>query len=350
MRNAGTRAGSAAIEAGVVRRGPSANLTRERRRANRRNGKKPAHEASSRTSRSRAVTADRPLLGILLMLGFCVLAPMGDAAAKALGGVIAVGHLVAIRFLFQAGILLPVARATGRGLRLPPHIMRLLALRTALHIVGISAMFLALRHLPLAEALAIAFVMPFILLLLGWAVLGEEVGPRRLIACAVGFSGTLMVIQPTFAEVGPPALLPLVVAVVFSLFMLITRRIAKEVDAVTMQAVSGLMASTALLPLFLIVPFDFSRPAAGDWALVALLGIVGTLAHLLITWSLRYAPSATVAPMQYLEIPFGTLIGWLAFGDFPNGLALAGIAVTIAAGLYIVFRERAISRPAPAQT
>ena len=73
------------------------------------------------------------------------------------------------------------------------------------------------------------------LLLLGKYVLGEQVGPRRLIACVVGFIGTLLVIQPSFAQVGAPALLPLIVAVVFALFMLVTRQIAKETDPVALS-------------------------------------------------------------------------------------------------------------------
>jgi drug/metabolite transporter (DMT)-like permease len=79
-----------------------------------------------------------------------------------------------------------------------------------------------------------------------------------------------------------------------------------------------------------------------------LLGALGTVAHLLMTWSLRFAPSATLAPMQYLEIPFATLLGYLVFGDLPDGLAAAGIAVTVAAGLYVIHREHLAGRPAPA--
>ena len=295
------------------------------------------------------MTADRPLLGILLMLGFCVLAPMGDATAKLLGGSIAVLHLVLIRFVFQAVILFPIARGTGRTLRFPRQILWFIALRTILHIAGIGMMFLSLRYLPLAEAVAIAFVMPFIMLLLGWTVLGEEVGIRRLMACMVGFAGTLMVVQPTFAEVGAPALLPLAVAVVFALFMLVTRRIAKEVDAIAMQCVSGLMATAMLIPVLFFLPFEPTSLGGREWALLTFMGCLGTFAHLLMTWSLRFAPSATLAPMQYLEIPIAAVIGLIVFGDFPNGLALWGIAVTIGAGLYVVIRERAISRPAPAQ-
>ena len=77
------------------------------------------------------------------------------------------------------------------------------------------------------------------------------------------------------------------------------------------------------------------------------LGLLATVAHLLMTWSLKFAPSATLAPIQYLEIAFATLAGWLIFRDFPNGIAAVGIVITVMAGLYIVLRERALSWKAP---
>ena len=286
------------------------------------------------------------------MLGFCLLAPMGDSIAKRLGGTIPVGQLVAIRFVVQALLLLPIILLSSRTLTMSPRVLWLTFLRTLLHIVGIAAMFISLQFLPLADAVAIAFVMPFIMLLLGRYVLHEEIGMRRLLACIVGFIGTLLVIQPNFAEVGAPALLPLLVAVDFALFMLVTRMVAKEVDPISLQTVSGLMASVMLVPLLLIggsvgwsmlIPII---PVAFDWMLLFMLGALGTLAHLLMTWSLRFAPSATLAPMQYLEIPFATIIGYLVFKDFPNWLALFGIAITIAAGLYVIYREQIASRQA----
>ena len=298
-------------------------------------------------------TADRPVLGILLMLGFCMLAPLADAIAKLLGTRMDVGQLVVIRFLAQIIILGHVALILGRMVWPRGRLFWLMALRTAFHIIGIGTMFLSLRYLPLADAIAIAFVMPFILLILGHFLLGETVGHRRIIACAVGFSGTLMVMQPSFVEVGWPAFLPLIVAVDFALFILVTRAVAKAIDPLTLQAVSGLMALAVLLPLMLIasgfgVPeFRFSQPHAGDWPLLIALGTLGTVGHLLMSWSLRFAPSVTLAPMQYLEIPFAALFGWLIFREFPNGLALVGITVTIGAGLYILLRERAVSRSAP---
>jgi drug/metabolite transporter (DMT)-like permease len=299
---------------------------------------------------------DRPLLGIALMLGFCGAAPMGDALAKLLYGVLPLGMLILTRFLFQAVILTPIVISSGRNWRVTGRVRRLIIWRTVLHILGIAKMFTALGYLPLADAVAIAFVMPFIMLVLGKYVLHEQVGPRRLIACLVGFVGTMLVIQPSFATVGWPALLPLGVAVNFAFFMLLTRQIAKEIDPISLQAVSGWLATALLLPILLIghlldLPaLHFALPAPDrmttDMALVVAIGVVGTAAHLLMTWSLRYAPSATLAPMQYLEIPFATAIGWLIFGELPGTLAALGIAITLGAGLYIIWREQATQRAA----
>lgn len=299
---------------------------------------------------------DRPLVGIILMLGFCILAPIGDAIAKIIGQTVPIGQLVLVRFAIQALLLLPLVWLTGRAWRMRPRVAMLTILRTILHIFGIAGMVTALKYLPLADAVAIAFVMPFIMLILGKYVLDEEVGSRRIVACAIGFLGTLLVIQPSFAQVGWPALIPLFVAINFAFFMLVTRQIAKDTDPIGLQAVSGVIAVVIMVPVLLL--FQSSRfdqlhviqVSQLDWGLMLSIGLLGTVAHLLMTWSLRFAPSATLAPMQYLEIPFATVIGLLVFGDFPNPLAFVGILITVGAGLYVVFRERAIARDLAART
>lgn len=299
---------------------------------------------------------DRPALGILLMIGFCAAAPLGDAIAKVLGDTVPLMQLLLVRFVAQAVLLLPLIWWAGHSLVLNRRAFRLTFIRTLLHIAGIAGMFTSLRYLPLADAIAIAFVMPFIMLVLGRMVLNEEVGPRRIAACVVGFVGTLLVVQPSFAEVGWPALLPMAVAVIFALFILVSRQLARDNEPLVLQAVSGIMA-TVMLGLFALLtrgidfaPLAIIMPTPRDMALLAAIGVLGTCAHLLMTWSLRFAPSATLAPMQYLEIPFATLIGWLIFSDLPNGLAAVGIAITMASGLYIVWRERANAQPIPPET
>lgn len=296
------------------------------------------------------MTQDRPLLGIAFMTGFCLLAPLGDAIAKILGDSIPLVQLLLVRFVAQVVLLWPVIWFTGLPIKMPRRLFWLMVVRTLLHIIGIGAMFTSLRYLPLADAVAIAFVMPFIMLLLGKFVLNEEVGPHRLMACLVGFIGTLLVIQPSFAAVGWPALLPLVVAVDFALFMLVTRKVAKEVDAMNLQAQSGVIATVLIGAVWLVFGsfggemLQVVSPTSYEWGLLAAIGILGTAAHLLMTWSLRFAPSATLAPMQYLEIPVATVIGFLIFKDLPNGLASLGISITIGAGLYVIFREQQLSR------
>lgn len=296
------------------------------------------------------MTHDKPILGIALMLGFCIVAPIGDAVAKILGMSVPLGQVVLIRFAIQALVLIPVVWGTGRLWHMRGRILVLTFVRTILHILGIGAMFTALKYLPLADAVAIVFVLPFVMLLLGKYILGEEVGARRLIACTVGFAGTLLVIQPSFATVGWPALLPVFVAVNFSVFMLITRQIAKQTDPIGLQAVSGVMAVALMAPLLWLGGYlnievlNVISPNAQQWQLLIAIGTLGTVAHLLMTWSLRYAPSTTLAPMQYLEIPFATFIGLVVFHDLPDPLAGLGILITMAAGLYIILRERATAR------
>ncbi len=297
---------------------------------------------------------DRPMLGIIMMLGFCAVVPLSDSIAKLLGGTVSLVLLILARFVVQAGLLAPVVWWAGSSMTMTRRVFWLLSLRSFLHCTAMFAMFSALQYMPLADTVAIAFVMPFIMLLLSWWFLNEEIGPRRIAACGVGFIGTLLVVQPSFAEVGAVALLPLVVALGFALFMLVTRLISQEVDPMTMQVFGGVQVTVVLLPLMLIGNalgwdgFSMNIPTVRDGMLILVAGVLGSAAHLFMTMSLRYAPAATVAPMQYLEIPFATLVGWMVFGDLPNGLAALGIAITIGAGLYVIYREQVAGRRARA--
>ena len=139
-------------------------------------------------------------------------------------------------------------------------------------------------------------------------------------------------------------MLPLLVAVDFALFMLVTRQIAKDIDPVSLQALSGAMAVAILFLVYGLTQITGvleTQMVTPDWGTTALLlaiGVIGTLAHLLMTWPLRYAPSTTLAPLQYLEIPFATLLGFAIFDELPNPLAALGILITVSAGLYVLIR------------
>ena len=226
---------------------------------------------------------NRTLLGIGFMLLFCTLAPLGDALAKILGQTVALGPLIFIRFAIQVIILAPMALAIWGSWHFSGKFLTLSAIRTVLQITGIAIMVVALQYLPLADAVAIVFILPLLVILLGWAVLKEDVSKERLLACVVGFVGTLMVIQPSFQEVGFYAVLPLLVAFIFAIFMLITRFITQENDVIKVQTVNGVMAVALIAPALLIfkdgsVPlFDFSTISSDKIIFVDQLWLCGNL-------------------------------------------------------------------------
>lgn len=298
------------------------------------------------------MSTDRPLLGIALTLAVCLSAPLGDALAKLLGAHLSIGQITTLRFAIQGLLLIPLSLALRQSWRMTPATFALLSARTVLHVVAIALVVLSLRALPLADFIAITYVMPFMALLLGWLFLGEEVGPHRIVACIAGFGGTLMVLQPAFLEFGLTALLPVALALAFTLYMLLSRQLGPRLAPIAQQAIAAPLALILLLPLLAVDSPETTwiTPARALWGQIALMGIVGSGAHLAMAAALKYAPASTLAPMQYLEIPAATLIGWLIWRDLPGPLATLGIAVTMASGLYIVMRERAIAARGPAPT
>ena len=303
---------------------------------------------------SPALSADRILPGVALMIAFCVVAPLIDVAAKLAAASVPVGQITAARFLVQAVLMAPIVLLLGHSFRLTPRALRLTALRAVLLILSTFTFVSAVAVMPVADALAIAFVEPFLLLLLGWAVYGEAVGPRRIAACGVGFLGALLVIRPSLAIFGPVALYPLGTALFFALYMLVTRTLSREVHPVPMQFHTALLGTAFCLPVLVlaegsgIAVLDPVWPDGRAWAYLAGVGIASTVSHMAITYALKFAPSATLAPLHYLEIVSAVFFGYLVFGDFPATLTWAGIALIAASGLYIIHRERRLARQAPA--
>jgi drug/metabolite transporter (DMT)-like permease len=280
------------------------------------------------------------------MTGFALVAPGMDALAKLAGEAIPVGQILAFRFCIQALILVPLALALGMLARPSVREAGLHLLRAALILSATGFFFTALKFMPIADAIAIFFVEPFILTLFGALFLREAIGWRRLLACAVGFGGALLVIRPSFASLGPVALLPLGTAVCFALYMILNRVTAKRQGPVALQAWTALMAAVIILPL--IWAFEGSGNAALDpvlpegrfWAYLIGVGVVATISHLLISGALRYAPAATVAPLQYLEIIAATGLGYLIFNDFPDAQTMVGVAIIVSSGLFVIWREQ----------
>ena len=290
------------------------------------------------------------------MLGFCLTAPLLDVAAKLAASSVPVGQITAARFVVQCVLMAPFIWFMGLTLKVARGQWLALVLRALLLLSATFCFIAAIRVMPLADALAIVFVAPFIVLLLGKFYLQEDVGPRRVGAALVGFVGVLFVIQPSFAAFGAVAFIPLGTAVAFALYILMTRGLSRQMHPVTLQFHTGLVASLFCLPVLLLAEgtgsdlFDSVWPMGVAWLWLFGVGFFATLSHMMMTYALSLAPSATLAPLQYFELPVATLLGYLVFSDFPNRLSLIGIAIIIGAGLYMVHRERVTARQLVTET
>jgi drug/metabolite transporter (DMT)-like permease len=200
----------------------------------------------------------------------------------------------------------------------------------------------AIRHVPLADAIAVSFVAPFIVTAVGAVALREPVGVRRWIAVSIGFAGTLIVLRPGMGVVHPAILLVMVAATCFALRQILSRAVSGTDSVETTVAYTAIAASLVLtLPL----PFVWRWPDSG--LVVALLfgiAILSAAGEVLVIKALEEAQAVVVAPVMYSLMIWGTMWCWLVFGQFPDAWTWTGALVIIATGAYTLHRERLADR------
>ena len=202
----------------------------------------------------------------------------------------------------------------------------------------------AVSYIPLADAVAISFVAPFIVTLMAAFLLREPVGMRRWIAVAAGFVGTLVVIRPGFGVMHPAALLVIFAAALFSIRQIISRALAHNDRTATTIAYTAFVGSAVLtIPL----PFIWRWPETGlEVALCVSIAVLAAAAEFCVIKSLEMALAVVVAPVQYSLIIWGTIYGYLVFGQFPDSWTWVGTAIIIGTGLYTIHREQLARRRA----
>ncbi len=282
------------------------------------------------------------------MAGCMVVLPMMDAIAKYMATfeTMSPGQVTFYRFFFQFIALLPIAFFVP-GALLGGRRPWMNLLRGALHAAASLMFFMAVKYMPLADVFAIYFVEPFMLTMMSALFLGEKVGWRRWLAIVIGFGGAMIVIQPSYAIFGWTALLPVVCALLYTFYLFLNRAIGEADTPLTMQFVAGaggtLFMTAALLVgnAFDHVEFEPSLPGSGlGLLLLVVLGSISGYVHLLVVRAFRMAPLSLLAPFQYFEIISATILGYLLFSDFPTLSKWFGIAIIVASGLFIIWRER----------
>ena len=308
------------------------------------------------TRNSSAHAASAPVPGVSRGITYAMIAilaaPLIDVFSKLAAETLPPVEITAMRFVVQALVMVPFLlwRAGPKALQRDTrrNMQAFHAMRGALITISMLSFVTTLRVMELADAIAIFFVEPVILTVLGAIFLKETVGWRRCTACATGFLGAMLVIQPSFQEVGAIAFLPVVAAFAIAVFALLTRLQAQKENPFSMQFQTGLWGLGFCLAIMIAAQLagleDFSPvwPDAAHSGFMLATGLAAAFTGILSVFSYRYAPTSTLAPLQYMEIVSATALGWLVFGDFPDGMKWLGIAIIIASGLYIIWRERRV--------
>jgi drug/metabolite transporter (DMT)-like permease len=229
----------------------------------------------------------------------------------------------------------------------PPGLMRTsrpwLQIGRSVLLLGSTAFnFLALRWLQLDQTTTIMFSTPFLVAVLSGPMLGERVGWRRWSAIVIGFIGVLLVARPGFGGIHPAALLSVLSVFCYGFYMIATRILARTDSNETTLFYSNVVGAAlmcALVPFFWRTPHD---PLV--IALMVISGALGSIGHYFLIIAHRLAPPAILAPFLYTQLVWAMILSYLVFADLPNRWTLAGVAVVVASGLYLLHRDQKVGR------
>ena len=285
-----------------------------------------------------ADSARNRLTGIgLVSLTYLVFALL-DGSAKWLVGYMPVIMVVWLRFathvVVAGAVLFPIK---GMALVKTSH-WRWHLVRALMFMAMTGINFWALQYLQLTVTSSIFFSVPLIIALASASFLGERLAPGKWIAIITGFAGVLVIVRPWGAEFHPAMLASVVNALLYAVFMMMTRRLAAYDSPETIQYLPAVGAAIGLAP-FAIAAWE-TPDGWLEWTVACLMGVLGGLGHYLLALAHRYAPASVIAPFLYQQVIYMALFGYLVFGDVPSAWVWLGAAVVIGSGLYLFSREQ----------
>jgi drug/metabolite transporter (DMT)-like permease len=293
--------------------------------------------------KARDTESGRILAGIGLVLVAVACFATLDTATKASTAGVPILMGVWFRYAFQAvattAVLLPLHGTALLRTRHPRYQL----LRGALLLVSSTLAFLSLRYMPLAEFTSIVLIAPLVITLLAATTLKEYVSPLRWVLVAGGFIGTLVILRPGGDAFSWAILLPIGLVLTNAWFQVLTSKLAQTENPLTMHFYTGWVGA---LIASLAAPFVWAELDSWHWwALLCLMGFMGTVGHFILILAYQRAPASTLTPYLYAQIAFAMLGGWLIFSQLPDRYSLIGmamIAVCGAAGAWLTVRERRV--------
>jgi drug/metabolite transporter (DMT)-like permease len=290
--------------------------------------------------------ADRPFRGIAMILASTVFLGVSDATAKYLSATLPSIEIAWIRFLVFGVIMVP-AMLPGSPLYALQSERRGLQLMRGVALLASSLFFISgLRFLPIAEASATGFVSPLFVTALSIFFLSERVGVRRWLATVVGLIGVLIILRPGSSAFHPAAFFPIVSALAWACTMIMTRMMSGKERAVTTMTYSSIAGVCILSAL---VPFVWVAPSWHDIFFGILIGIASTAGQWIVVLAFRYADASVLAPFQYTQLLWVSILGFIIFGELPDIWTVTGAIFIVASGLYTAHRERIRRSQLPVQ-
>lgn len=279
-------------------------------------------------------------LGVFLLIVGLALFCVGETIVKILANDYEITQIVWARYVFHGLVTLLFFARFGFVNLAKPARPWLHLLRSALMLVATTLYFVALRFLPLADAVAIHFISPILITAFSIPILKEKVGPRRWAAIFIGFVGTIIIIRPGVVGIHWAVFLPLGTAICYAVYQILTR-IASRTDST--QTNLFWTSAFGILATSLCVPFFWTPPSVIDWGMMIALGSIYGLGHYLLIRGLEIAPASRLAPFIYTQIIWATILGFLIFNQLPDQLTILGVCIVIGSGLYIWRRETKLS-------
>lgn len=284
------------------------------------------------------MSAPSALRGVALFALATAALSLMDATAKHLSQELSFVQIAWSRYFghvaITAAIFLP---RRGRSLlatrRLPMQLFR-----SGLMLACTLLFFAAISVMPLADAVAISFLSPLLVVALAAPMLGERIDRKRWIAVGIGFAAAMLIVRPGAGAFHWGAVLVLIMCFAYAVYLITTRMLATTDDMLTTLFYSGVVG---VVPLTLALPLFWQSPSSlQNWLLLAAVGPLGAVGHWLVIRAHHAAGAATLAPLNYLSLLWATIYGFVLFGDFPDGFTLVGAATLVATGVYVISLER----------
>jgi drug/metabolite transporter (DMT)-like permease len=279
-----------------------------------------------------------PTSAVLLIVGSVLCFTLLDTTVKFTTQLYAVAVLVWARYIVQLVAMLVWLAPSMRLELMKTRRPWLHLVRGGIVLVSSLCFVSALQRLPLAEATAINYSTPVLVVLLAVVLLGEHLSVARVAFVVAGLVGMLLIVRPGTDVFGEGALFATAAAGCYAVYQILTRILSEENPRVLLfyPGLIGAVLMTALAP-------TFDWPAHMPWqhmALIVLGGILGTMGHFLFILAFRHAPASALTPFTYTQLIWATLLGWLVYGAFPDAFTLVGMAVIAGSGLLITLHER----------